>query len=562
MATTSTPRSAASGGLTVPDVDVLIIGAGISGIGAACQLTQKSPGRTFAVLERREAIGGTWDLFRYPGIRCDSDMYTFGYSFRPWPSDEVLTDGESIRTYIADTADHYGVTDHIRFGHRVLRASWSTADACWTIEAELEATGESVTLTASFLLSASGYYDYDSGYQPDFPGREDFTGTWVHPQFWPEDLDHSDRKVVVIGSGATAVTLIPALAPDVERVTMLQRSPTYILTLPEVDPVSRAMRRLLPDDVVSHVTRLRNLSLQLALYGVSRRFPDTVRRVLLAQARVQLGPDVDMRHFTPDYDPWDQRLCVIPDGDLFRTIRRGEAEIATDRIDRITPDGILLESGEHLDADIIVSATGLNLQLFGGMDVLVDGEKVDSASSLLHRSIMVSDVPNMAMVFGYVHVSWTRKADLVGDYVCRVLNRMEELGMRQVTPRGARGQATDEPFLEMTSGYLARAADTLPKQGVALPWRNTHDVLHDWWNLRHGSLDDPSLAFTNPVAASATGRGRVASDTPFDALSVGAGAGHVGAGSGRRQRRAGLVPTAVALATAPLRIAAGVLAGR
>lgn len=485
--------------MTEPDVDVAIIGAGLSGIGMACQLVRNSPDRTFTIFERRTDMGGTWDLFRYPGIRCDSDMHTLGYGFRPWPRDEIITDAGSIHRYIHDTAAAYGVDQHVRYAQRVVHASWSTPDALWTVTVEDERTGEQTHTTCRFLAQCSGYYSYDSAHTPALPGLDEFQGRVVHPQFWPEDLDHDDARVVVIGSGATAITLVPAMAETAEHVTMLQRSPGYILTVPATDPTVRALRTVLPDRLVSTLTRHRNALLQLGIYQLCQRQPRLMRSLLLAQVRAQVGSGVDMTDFTPSYDPWDQRLCVVPDGDLFAAVRDGDASVVTDHIDTVTPTGIRLQSGRHLDADVIVTATGLQLQLFGGMTLDVDGEPVEVSEQMTYRGAMLGGVPNLAMVFGYVNVSWTRKVDLVSEYVCRVLNHMDRTGTRQVTPRPDPAFESDEPFIDMESGYITRARHLMPRQGSATPWRNRQNVLHDTVALRWAPLQDEHLQFTNPA---------------------------------------------------------------
>ena len=484
------------------DVDVLIVGAGVSGIGIACHLAIGHPERSVAILERRDRIGGTWDLFRYPGIRCDSDMNTFGYAFRPWPQDEVITDGESIRTYVRETAEAFRVDRHIRFGQRVTRASWSSDEGRWTIEAVDEHTGETSTVTARFAVSCTGYYDYDHGHQPDFPGVEDYGGTFVHPQFWPEDLDHTGKRVLVIGSGATAVTLVPAMAADAAHVTMLQRSPTYVVSVPEVDRISAQLKRVLPDTLVADLARYRNLGIQLGMYYGSKAFPSLVRRGILAAARRQLGPDVSLRHFSPDYDPWDERLCVVPDGDLFRVLRRGDATIVTDEIDTFTETGVRLASGEEIDADIVVSATGLEVQLLGGITAEVDGVPVDATERMTYKAIMVDGVPNFALVFGYVNVSWTRKVDLVGHYLNQLFSHMDRIGRRVVTPRGDDEPVSDEPFVGLSSGYVTRTMDRMPRQGARAPWRNTQNLLLDWLALRLLPVDDGHLEFSHPVGGS------------------------------------------------------------
>ena len=384
-------------------VDVLIVGAGLSGIGAACHLTRKAPNRTYAILERRERIGGTWDLFKYPGIRSDSDMFTLGYNFRPWTEPKVLADGNSIRQYVEDTAEEYDVKKHIRFGRKVIKANWSSADNHWAVETTNEKTGEQETFTANFLFSCGGYYNYDEGYKPDFPGEKDFKGQVIHPQHWPENLDYKGKKVVVIGSGATAVTLVPAMAKEGAKVTMLQRSPTYIATVPEVDQISVGMRRFMPEMMVYRLTRARNIGLQRMVFKLSTQRPKLVRRALLAAAKRQLGDDVDMAHFRPHYNPWDERLCAVPNGDLFKTVRNGDAEIVTDHIERFTETGILLKSGKELDADIIITATGLNLQMLGGVKSTIDGKPVEPRESLVYKGMMLRDVPNMALVFGYTN---------------------------------------------------------------------------------------------------------------------------------------------------------------
>ena len=482
------------------DVDVLIVGAGVSGIGIACHLAITHPERSVAILERRDRVGGTWDLFRYPGIRCDSDMHTFGYAFRPWPQDAVITDGESIRAYVEDTAAAYGVDERITFGQRVTRAAWSSDDARWTLTHVDEHTGEQRTTTARFLVSCTGYYDYDRGHQPDFPGAEDFGGTLVHPQFWPEDLDHAGKRVLVIGSGATAVTLVPSMAPDAEHVTMLQRSPAYVVSIPGTDPVSPHLKKVLPEAVVADLARYRNLAIQLAMFYGSKAAPSLVRRGILAHVRSQVGPDVSLRHFSPDYDPWDERLCVVPDGDLFRTLRRGDATIVTDHIDTFTETGVRLASGEELEADIVVSATGLEVQLLGGIAVEVDGQEVDATDRLTYKSMMVDGVPNFGLVFGYVNVSWTRKVDLVGHYLSELFTHMEGLGRAVVTPRGEDEAIADEPFVGLSSGYVTRAAARMPRQGTRTPWRNTQNLVLDWVAMRLLPLDDGHLDFSHPTA--------------------------------------------------------------
>ncbi len=480
--------------------DVLIVGAGLSGIGAACHLSRKCPDQSFAIIERRQRMGGTWDLFRYPGVRSDSDMYTLGYNFRPWTEPKVLADGPSIREYIVDTADEYGVADKIRYGRRMLSGNFDSGSHLWTVETELEETGEKEIFTCRFLLCCTGYYNYDAGYTPDFPGVADFKRQVVHPQHWPDDLDYSGKKVVVIGSGATAVTLVPAMAPQAEHVTMLQRSPTYIATVPERDELSVKLRRYLPEMAVYRLARARNIGFQRFIFKLSRKKPKMVRRALLSAARRQLEGSVDMKHFTPRYNPWDERLCAVPDGDLFKVLRKGQASVVTDQIDTFTENGLRLQSGEELEADIVITATGLDLQLLGGAALTVDGEARKPNDVLVYKGVMLRDVPNMAMVFGYTNASWTLKADIAAEYVCRLLNLMARKGVQQVVPRDREGCDTDKSFLDLQSGYIQRAAGRMPRQGNKAPWKVLSNYLYDLPRLRYGAIEDDTLEFSGEAS--------------------------------------------------------------
>jgi cation diffusion facilitator CzcD-associated flavoprotein CzcO len=477
---------------TAEHVDVLIVGAGLSGIGAAAHLVKDLPGTSYAVLERREASGGTWDLFRYPGVRSDSDMHTLGYRFRPWRGDTSLADGAAILDYVRDTAREYGVDEHIRYGHHVTSASWDSATARWTVTAQVD--GEERTTTADFLWSCSGYYDYDEGYTPQLEGRERFRGEVVHPQHWPADLGVTGKRVVVIGSGATAVTLVPALArAGAAHVTMLQRSPTYIVSVPGKDAVKRRLTRFVGEGASYAVTRWKNIALQSALFKVSRRRPDLVRTVVRKAnvAQLPVGYAVDT-HFRPAYDPWDQRMCLVPDGDLFAAIRDGSASVVTDRIATFTETGLDLVSGERLEADVVVTATGLNLQLFGGAELVVDGTTVKPHETMAYRAMMLSGVPNFAFTVGYTNASWTLKADLVGEYVVRVLQRMRSTGSRSVVP--VRDDSVGEvPLMDFESGYVQRMVHTLPRQGTVAPWQLRQSYLHDAVTLRRARLDDGVL---------------------------------------------------------------------
>ncbi|MGX1618087.1 flavin-containing monooxygenase [Micromonospora chalcea] len=488
-------------------VDVLIVGAGLSGIGAAVHLGRDCPGKTYAVLEARGAIGGTWDLFRYPGIRSDSDMYTLGYSFKPWTDPKAIADGDSIRAYVRQTAREYDVERHIRFHHRVVRADWDSATARWTVHARRDDTGEDVTLTCGFLFTNSGYYRYDEGYTPRFPGVERYAGTLVHPQHWPEHLDYAGKRVVVIGSGATAVTLVPAMAERAAHVTMLQRSPTYVVALPSRDPFADAARRWLSPTAAYTVARWKNVALGVANFQLSRRAPGVVKRFLrrAAKGRLPAGYDVD-RHFSPRYDPWDQRLCVVPDGDLFTALRAGRASVVTDTIDTFTEHGIRLASGEELPADVVVTATGLNLLALGGMTLAVDGAEVDLASTVAYKGMMLSGVPNFAMTIGYTNASWTLKADLVATYVCRLLRHLDDTGQQIVTPLAP---DTDDlaPIIDLKSGYVLRAVDQLPKQGPRAPWRLHQNYPRDVRLMRRGPLTDGVRFARAGVPAAATSGG-------------------------------------------------------
>ena len=478
-------------------VDVLIVGAGLSGIGAACHLIDNLPGKTYAILEARDAIGGTWDLFRYPGIRSDSDMYTLGYRFKPWTNPKAIADGPAILGYVRETAREYGVDEHIRYGYRVLRAEWSTEDALWTVEAEH--AGERVTLTTGFLLCCGGYYRYDEGFTPRFEGIERFAGTVVHPQHWPEDLDYAGSRVVVIGSGATAMTLVPAMAPEAAHVTMLQRSPTYVIARPERDKLANGLRRVLPGKIAYGLSRAKNVLLQVGNYEFSQKYPKAARALLRLGAVRQLpdGYPVDT-HFRPRYDPWDQRLCLVPDGDLFKCLRDGSAEIVTDRIDTFTETGIRLVSGDELEADVVITATGLNLVAIGGMELVVDGRPVSVPETMAYKAMMLSGVPNFAFVFGYTNASWTLKADLVSEYVCRLLAHLDEHGQRYAVPRPD-PSVGERPFTDFAAGYVQRALADFPKQGDRHPWRLRMNYLRDVVMLRRGPLDDDAMEFGGAV---------------------------------------------------------------
>jgi monooxygenase len=478
-------------------VDVLIIGAGLSGIGAACHLRELSPTKTFAILEARDAIGGTWDLFRYPGIRSDSDMFTLGYSFRPWEDGKAIADGPAIRSYVRETASDHGVEDAIRFHHRVVSAEWSSEEARWTVHAERTDTGESVILTCSFLYGCTGYYRYDKGYLPDFEGTERFKGPIVHPQHWPQDLDYAGKRVVVIGSGATAVTLVPAMAPDAAHVTMLQRSPSYVVTLPASDPIANGLRRLLPSKAAYALTRWKNVLLTMASFGLSRKRPELMKKVIRRGLLKHLpaGYEVDL-HFKPTYNPWEQRLCLVPDSDLFEAIADGSASIVTDGIETFTEKGLKLTSGTELEADVIVTATGLNVLLFGGIDVSVDGEPVDFSERIAYKGMMICGVPNLALALGYTNASWTLKCDLTAKYICRLLNHMDEHGYEIATPLPPHPSLPTEPFIDFNSGYVLRSIHTLPRQGATSPWRLHQNYFRDVRLLKRGPVDD-SMEFSN-----------------------------------------------------------------
>ena len=482
--------------------DVIVVGAGLSGIGAGYHLQTRCPDRSYAILEGREAIGGTWDLFRYPGIRSDSDMHTLGYNFRPWTREKAIADGPSIREYVTDTARTYGIDRHIRFGHRVVAADWSTPDACWTVECRL-GDGSTRRFTCNFLYMCSGYYNYATGHAPEFPGAGDFRGRIVHPQFWPEDLDYAGKKVVVIGSGATAVTLVPELAKSAAHVTMLQRSPTYVVSRPAEDRLANALRRVLPAKAAYGFTRWKNVLLQMYFYRAARKHPTQAKERLVAMVRERLGDDYDIAtHFTPRYNPWDQRLCLVPDADLFDAIKAGGASVETGTIDTFTENGIRLASGKTLDADIIVTATGLELQLLSGVPFTSDSKRIDLPKTLNYKGMMFSDVPNLASCFGYTNASWTLKADLTSMYVCRLLEAMRKRGRRQCTPRIGNEPVAEEPFLTFSSGYVQRALEHMPKQGSRKPWKLNQNYALDLMALRFGSVDD-SMEFSNPVDARA-----------------------------------------------------------
>ncbi|MFE3289703.1 flavin-containing monooxygenase [Rhodococcus sp. NPDC059234] len=480
---------------TTPEhLDVLIVGAGLSGIGAARQIQANFPARSFAIFEARDAIGGTWDLFRYPGVRSDSDMQTLGYRFRPWTDEKSIADGPAILDYVRDTAREAGLDHRIRFGHKVIRAVWSSPEACWTVQASHG--DEVVTVTCTFLYLCSGYYRYDEGFTPSFEGTDRFRGQVVHPQHWPEDLDYTGKKVVVIGSGATAVTLVPSMSGSAEHVTMLQRSPTYIAALPSKDPVTNGLRRLLGDRLSYPISRWKNVAFSTVTYQLSQRQPRLVKAILRrAQERaLPAGYDIDT-HFTPRYNPWDQRMCLVPDGDLFRAIRHGEASIVTDRIVTFTENGLALESGRELEADLIVTATGLNLLAFGGIELVVDGRTVSLPDTLAYKGMMLSDVPNFVFTIGYTNASWTLKADLVADYVCRLLAHMDAKGHAVCVPTNDDPTLSTRPLLDFAAGYVTRSIDEFPRAGSRSPWQLGMSYAHDVVTLRHGKIEDGAMQF-------------------------------------------------------------------
>jgi monooxygenase len=484
-------------------LDVLIVGAGLSGIGAAHHLQEAFPWREYAILEAREELGGTWDLFRYPGIRSDSDMHTLGYRFKPWTAAKSISDGESILDYVRETARDGRIDARIRFQHRVVRAEWSSEEDCWAVEAERVDSGESVRLTCGYLWVCSGYYRYDQGFTPEFPGAEDFKGEVVHPQHWPADLDYSGKRVVVIGSGATAVTLVPAMAEKASQVTMLQRSPTYIASLPAEDPIANGLRRFLPDKAVYTIVRWKNVMIQALIYQLSRRRPRAIKRFIRKGVERSLPPGYDVdKHFKPKYNPWDQRMCLVPNGDLFKAIRDGDASVVTDTIERFTENGIKLDSGEQLEAEVIVTATGLNLLFLGGMELVVDGEPVDVSAKMAYKGMMLSGVPNCAFTVGYTNASWTLKADLTSEYVCRVLAHMDAHGYRKSVPELSDPSVEELPLLDFTSGYVLRSLDQFPKQGSKEPWKLRQNYVLDIRTIRRGPIDDGAMQFSGSRASS------------------------------------------------------------
>lgn len=490
--------------MTQPDTDILIIGAGLSGIGAAVHLTKRCPSKRYRIYEARDAIGGTWDLFRYPGIRSDSDMHTLGFNFKPWTEAKAIADGPSIRNYVNETADEHGIRQHIRFDTKIVAADWSNPDQMWHVTSENVKTGARETTTCRFLFMCGGYYRYDQGYRPEFPDEAAFRGQIIHPQHWPEDLDYSGKRVVVIGSGATAMTLVPAMTDKAAHVTMLQRSPTYVVSRPAVDGLANFLRKVLPESWAYTLIRWRNVAFQQFFFRQTRKNPQKARERLLGMVREELGPDYDVeKHFTPSYNPWEQRLCLVPDSDLFNALKSGKASVETDHIERFTEDGILLKSGKKLDADIIVTATGLNLIFMNGVDVSIDGAKVDPGRLLNYKGVMLSNVPNLAVTFGYTNASWTLKADLTSEYVCRLINLMDEKGATSALPYLAAFPNETEPFVDFSSGYFQRVMDQFPRQHTEAPWKLHQSYFTDRKNLRELSIEDGVMQFHVPAKAGA-----------------------------------------------------------
>ncbi|MCO8043988.1 NAD(P)/FAD-dependent oxidoreductase [Acinetobacter bohemicus] len=483
-------------------VDILIVGAGISGIGLAAHLSKHCPQRSFEIIERRESIGGTWDLFKYPGIRSDSDMSTFGFNFKPWQKTSVLADGPSIKGYLNEVVTEFQLEPKIHYQHRVISANYDSASHKWSVKIE-DAEGKTQTWIANFVLGCTGYYNYDQGFQPDFPNQQAFKGQFIHPQHWPENLDYRGKKVVIIGSGATAITLVPAMVKGgAGHVTMLQRSPTYIASVPSIDVVYAKMRKYLPEEMAYKLTRARNIGMQRGIYALAQKQPKLLKKLLLNSVKFQLKGKVDMKHFTPNYEPWDQRLCVVPDGDLFKILREGHASVETDHIEKLTETGILLKSGKHLEADIIVSATGLNIQILGGIQATLDGKPLNTSQHMLYRGIMVSDVPNMALIIGYINASWTLKVDIAAEYICRLLNHMDHKGYDEVVAQGDISELMDDTVMgSLSSGYIARAADVMPKQGKHAPWHVSNNYLADRKDLKQASFKDGVLKFKTKVTA-------------------------------------------------------------
>ena len=482
--------------------DVLVVGAGISGIGAAYYLQTRCPGRTYAIFEGREALGGTWDLFRYPGIRSDSDMFTLGFSFRPWTEAKAIADGPSILKYLKETAADYGIERHIRYQHRVASAAWDSATSRWTVDIERGADHARGQVTCNFLHMCAGYYNYARGYRPPFAGEDRFKGPIVHPQFWPSDLDYAGKRVVVIGSGATAVTLVPELAKRAAHVTMLQRSPTYVVSRPAEDGFANRLRALLPAKLAYLLVRWRNVLGQMYIYRLARKRPHKAKAAIIDMVRTALGPDYDVAtHFTPTYNPWDQRLCLVPDADLFEAIKTGAASVVTDHIHTFTADGLALASGQSLPADIIITATGLDVQLMSGLAVTVDGAPIDLAKSFSYKGMMYSGVPNLSSTFGYTNASWTLKADLTAEYLCRLLNHMDRKGFTQCRPINDDAGLQAEPWLDFSSGYITRALDRLPRQGKVAPWRVHQNYALDLLAFRYGAVDDGVMRFSSAKTA-------------------------------------------------------------
>ena len=482
--------------MDIEHVDVLVVGAGISGIGAGYHLQTRCPGRSYAILEGRDAIGGTWDLFRYPGIRSDSDMYTLGYAFRPWSGEKSIADGPSILAYLRETARACGIERKIRFGWQVKRAAWSSHSATWTVEAERTGGGETLRLSCNFLFMCTGYYDYAEGYTPQFEGIGCFAGRVVHPQKWSDDIDYAGKRVVVIGSGATAVTPVPELAKRAAHVTMLQRSPTYVVAHPSTDASAAWLRRWLPVRLAHGLTRWKNVLLGMYFFGLCRRKPARAKALILGGVKMALGPDYDVAtHFTPKYNPWEQRLCLVPDGDLFQAIRERRTSVVTDRIERFTEGGIRLRSGAELPADLVVTATGLKLQVLSDVELTLDGARVDPAKTFTYKGLMYSGVPNFASSFGYTNASWTLKSDLTCAYVCRLLKHMQKTGTRVCVPRLRDVAMGAAPWVDFSSGYFQRAQAILPQQGTKKPWKLHQNYLRDIVAMRFAALEDGAMEF-------------------------------------------------------------------